>query len=219
MPEVRGYVLAGGQSSRMGRDKAGLRLGGLTLLELAIGKLRRICGEVAVVGQRDDAPAGVRVLPDMWEGCGPIGGMEAGLRDADGGAVLFLPVDMPFVPAALLDRMMREWVRSDARVCVAVVDGRVQPLVSMVRSEVLPEIQAALGRGDYKVAPVLERVGGACDGGRGMMRTVIATGTRDRVWPGWMPDDEAWAVRELWFANLNTPEEFEAAERSGGLVR
>lgn len=213
---VRGYVLAGGRSSRMGSDKAGMRLGELTLLEIAVGKLRRICEEVVVVGQRELVPRGVRVIEDLRPGCGPLGGMEAALTDAGEGSAMFLPVDMPFVPGELFRQMAGEWLRSDSRVCLAVVDGRVQPLVSLVRADVLGEVQGALARGAYKVRPVLEAAGGQKVH---VLRTEIATLVRDSVWPGWRPSDEEWEARELWFANLNTPEEFRSAEGFAGHLR
>jgi len=219
---VCGYVLAGGLSSRMGSDKAEMQLGGLTLLEIAVGKLRQICGEVVVVGRREFVPAGVRVIPDLRPGCGPMGGIEAALSDAGSGRAMFLPVDMPLVPADLLGRMAREWIGSDARVCLAVVDGRVQPLVSLVGSEMLRAVRGALARGEYKVSPVLEGAGAEDASqveGRSVVRTEISTAERDLIWPGWRPSEEEWAARELWFANLNTPEEFASAQSYAGLLR
>ena len=207
---LRGYVLAGGRSSRMGVDKAELRVGGRSLLEVAIGTLRSFCAEVVVVGEREAVPAGVRVIADVHRGCGPLGGIEAGLRDAGEAAAVFLPVDMPFVPAELLRRMVARWESSGCAVCFAVVDGRTQPLVSLMRPSVLPEVEAALRRGEYKVGRVLEGAAGEA------LRTEIATTAREGVWPVWVPGDAEWAERELWFANLNTPEEFAAAGRWRG---
>ncbi len=194
----------------MGVDKAEMRLGGSTLLEIAISKLRRVCAEVAVVGQRKSVPAGVRVIADGWTGCGPMGGMEAALADAGGGSALFVPVDMPLLPREILEGLAGEWGRSEARVCFAVTDGVVQPLLSLLRSEVLAEVQAALGRGAYRVRPMLEAAG------QGVVRTEISTAVREAVWPGWEPTEGEWALRELWFSNLNTPEEFAAAETCAG---
>ena len=208
--DVRGYVLTGGRSSRMGVDKAELRLGGRTLLEIAVRKLQGICTEVVISGQRERVPSGVRVLQDVWPDCGPMGGMVAALRDAGANPALFLPVDMPLLPQELLARMAEVWLRSAAPVCFAVTDGRAQPLLSLLRFGALREMEAALARGEYKVRPVLEAAGKGCGG---VLRTEISTSRRDAGWPGWLPGDAEWDARELWFANLNTPEEFAAAER------
>lgn len=210
--ELRGYVLAGGRSSRMGVDKAELELGGRTLLEIAVGKLRGICGEVVVIGPRRDLPPGVRRIDDLHGGCGPIGGMEAALRDlGSAAAAVFLPVDMPLLPAGLFSGLVEAWLSSAAAAAFALVDGRAQPLVSLLRAAALPEIERTLERGERKVRPVLERAGAGGPGGI-TVPTPISTLERRSVWPGWLPSDDEWSVRELWFANLNTPEEFARAE-------
>ncbi len=218
---ISGYVLAGGRSSRMGTDKAELRLGGRTLLEIAVGKLRRVCREVIVVGQRPVAPEGVRVIADRWTGCGPMGGMEAALADAGAlagageGSALFFPVDMPLIPRAVVEGLAGVWRSSEAGVCLPVTDGVVQPLLCQLRAEVLPEVREALGRGAFKVRPLLEAAG---VGRGGVLRTTISTADRGSVWPGWMPSEAEWALRELWFSNLNTPEEFARAEGWAGAL-
>lgn len=199
----------------MGADKAEVRLRGVTLLEIAVRKLQRICSEVVLVGERELVPVGVRIIPDLHRGCGPMGGMEAALQDLNEGAAMFLPVDMPFVPVDLLALMAEEWVRSRARVCLAVADGRVQPLVSMLRWDMVEDLRSALARGEYKVRPVLEGSSKATVGSEThgtVVRTEISTAVRSSVWPGWIPGDEAWAARELWFANLNTRAELVSAE-------
>lgn len=212
---ISGYVLAGGRSSRMGMDKAELRLGGRTLLEIAVGKLRRVCREVIVVGQRPAAPEGVRVIADRWTGCGPMGGMEAALADVGEESALFFPVDMPLIPRAVVEGLAGVWRSSEAGVCLLVTDGVVQPLLCQLRAEVLPEVREALGRGAFKVRPLLEAAG---VGRGGVLRTAISTADRGSVWPGWMPSEAEWALRELWFSNLNTPEEFARAEGWAGAL-
>lgn len=91
---ILGAVLAGGQSTRFGSDKAMAELGGRTLLALAVDALAGLCDAVVVVG-RETAPA--PTLPD-WPraGMGPLGGIAAALhhaRDAGFAEVLTCAVD------------------------------------------------------------------------------------------------------------------------------
>src|SRR6185437_8626930 len=81
--DVNGYVLAGGKSSRMGRDKAMLELAGKPLVQRAVEKLRRVCAEVFVVGNRPELEAYAPVVQDLHEECGPLGGIEAALLRSD----------------------------------------------------------------------------------------------------------------------------------------
>ncbi|MEP7223130.1 MAG: molybdenum cofactor guanylyltransferase [Novosphingobium sp.] len=99
---ILGVVLAGGQSSRFGSDKALARLGGRTLIDLAVESLARWCGRVVIVG-RTEGPA--PCLPD-WPrpGMGPLGGLAAALRLAEEqgfAAVLSCGVDSPGLPEDL----------------------------------------------------------------------------------------------------------------------
>ena len=78
-----GVVLAGGRSSRFGSDKALAEVDGTRLLDRAVALLRTVSDEVAVVSSRPEHDVeGVRRLPDLRTGKGPLGGMEAALAYA-----------------------------------------------------------------------------------------------------------------------------------------
>jgi molybdopterin-guanine dinucleotide biosynthesis protein A len=100
---ILGVVLAGGQSSRFGSDKALAELGGRTLLARAVDALSGFCELVVIVG-REAGPA--QCLPD-WPraGMGPLAGIAAGLhlaRDENYSAVLTCGVDSVALPDDLL---------------------------------------------------------------------------------------------------------------------
>src|SRR5213593_339204 len=97
MGDVEICILAGGLSTRMGRDKARVRLGGRTLL-----------GHVRANAMQSGLP--VRVLrKDLIARCGPLGGIYSALRTTRRAAVLFLACDMPFVSAALLRSLVQKF--------------------------------------------------------------------------------------------------------------
>ncbi len=109
-PPIAGAVLAGGKSSRMGRDKSLLRLKGRTLTALAAAKLLKAgYAPVFVVGPRKlyGLPKGVAVVPDRHPGLGPLAGLEAALIHAAGLPCLLTPCDMPLLSLALLRRLRR----------------------------------------------------------------------------------------------------------------
>ena len=105
-PALTGLVLAGGRSLRMGRDKAGLRLGdGRTLLEHAIGLLERAgCSAVLVSGNYRDHGG----IPDRYTHLGPLGGIASVLeaRPELSGPLLIVPVDMPALDPRDLRRLI-----------------------------------------------------------------------------------------------------------------
>ena len=87
-------ILAGGLSRRMGRNKAAIRLGGLTLLQ----RVRKTAAELELpvrIIRRDSVPR-----------CGPLGGIYTGLITSRAAAELFLACDMPFIEAEFLRRLI-----------------------------------------------------------------------------------------------------------------
>jgi molybdopterin-guanine dinucleotide biosynthesis protein A len=222
----------------MGRDKATIVLGGKTLLARAVETLRQVVSsipgvpgertQVTVIGQRTLLEGADRSIPDNYPGCGPVGGMEAALGDLEVSRAadwaLFLPVDMPFLPAEFLAALVEEWMaaaKGGARVCHMVVDGRAQPLVSLIHREIHPFLVQALQAGEFRVTPVLQSAcktlasinAGAVLSSRSLVWQTAFTGEHlcpiDRVWS---PDGVQWRSRHLWFANLNTERDLREAE-------
>jgi molybdopterin-guanine dinucleotide biosynthesis protein A len=101
----RAAVLAGGQSSRMGQDKALLTLNGITLLEQAVQLLQQSGAEQVLVSGRVEHPLGV---PDLLPHCGPPGALLSLLdwlearKLLDDAPLLLIPVDMPLLVPELL---------------------------------------------------------------------------------------------------------------------
>jgi molybdopterin-guanine dinucleotide biosynthesis protein A len=195
--QIGGYVVAGGRSTRMGRDKALLELGGRPLIEIAVGKLQQVCAEVKILAGDARGELGTalgaygRVVFDRHTGCGPIGGIEAALAETRFDWNLIVPVDMPLLPAEFLEEWAREVLgRHGARVGLFEVGGRRRAMPLMVRREVGVFLARAIERGEYALLAALE--GAAVElGGEVFVRSAEG--------------------REEWFANVNTPEEWAAA--------
>src|SRR5579875_3832675 len=99
-----GAVMAGGKSSRLGRDKALLTIDGETLLARALRCVASVTAEQLVIGppERAAQAPGVRVVPDAYPGSGPLGGIYSALQAASHDSVLVVACDMPFLNGALL---------------------------------------------------------------------------------------------------------------------
>lgn len=105
-------VLAGGRSTRMGRDKALLPLvpGGPPMIQLVIEQVRALADDVTIVSEsRPGYDAfGADVVPDDFPGAGALGGIATGLRRARHEHCLVVACDMPFLSLPLLRRMAME---------------------------------------------------------------------------------------------------------------
>lgn len=202
---VVGVVLAGGQSRRMGRDKALLCLpDGRTLLEQTAAALG-VAGVIEVAlsvstpergdALRDAVPAlaHLRLVVDSVPDCGPLGGLHAALRDFPESRILLVACDMPRLdPAALRWLVHESW---DADAIVPVIDGRDQPL------------HALYGSACHAVAERLLREG------RLAMRDLLAAPSLRVL----RLDERALSgagIAPAAFANVNTPDDLAALERT-----
>ena len=104
LPRVSALVLAGGQSRRMGRDKALLDFDGAPLIARVIERVRRVCAEVIIVANDVEAYTrfGVRVVTDFYPGKGSLGGVFSGLQAVDTDYALAVACDMPFLNHAVM---------------------------------------------------------------------------------------------------------------------
>ncbi len=193
---VTAIVLAGGRSTRMGRDKASLVLGGRTLLQRVVDAVGVIASEVVVVGApgRDlpavVSPRALLLVADSVEGQGPLAGIIAGLDATERAVAVVVGCDQPFVQPALLAHLAELATMHVA--AVPVVDGRAQPLCSAVRREALPALRTAF-EGGQRAARVIADLDGA----------VLVP---PDAWQAFDPDGRS-------FAGVNTPQELDAASR------
>ena len=127
--ETSAIILAGGRSSRMGTDKAKLRIGEKTLLELMVEKVRRLGIVEVVVSGCSECPAGTRYAPDLIPGRGPLSGIHAGLKRIRHRSGLVLPVDMPLIPEETL-RLLIE-AHGSLPITALTLENRPEPLVAV----------------------------------------------------------------------------------------
>jgi molybdopterin-guanine dinucleotide biosynthesis protein A len=154
---VTAVVLCGGQSSRMGRDKAALPFGGETMLDRVVRLAGDVAGEVMVVAREGQAvPAGVTVVRDPVAGLGPLAGIAAGLGAITSDVAVVVACDMPLIRPAVLERLVASL--GDHAMCVADVDGHPSVLCGVYRKDVAAVAQDLLQAGERRVTALLDRV-------------------------------------------------------------
>lgn len=166
---VRGYVQAGGGSTRFGSDKALSLLGEKTMLARTTELVSRACGNVQIVaaaGKYANAPA--PILADKWPGQGPLGGILTALHDvnqrmatsdAPHSHLLIVSCDMPFVTAEFLMFLCKHASRSSAQVVAPQSANGIEPLCACWRSDAAVPLQAAFDSGIRKVTKAMKRLG------------------------------------------------------------
>lgn len=191
---VSGFVLAGGESRRMGRRKDQLELAGETMLGRQVRLLRAVTRSVAVLGPGERlAGHGDRVIPDERSGLGPLGGIATALGRTRTEYNLFLGCDLPFVSARFLEYLCVRALTSQADATVPESPGHgLHPACAVYRRRALRAIRASLERGDLSVRGFFPRV-------------------RCRVL-GW-PEIARRGFSIRIFDNMNTPEDYDVAKR------
>jgi molybdopterin-guanine dinucleotide biosynthesis protein A len=155
---VTGFVLAGGKSSRMGKDKAFLQLGGRTLLAHALAQSQAATENAWIVGSaKKFAPFGP-VVEDRYPERGPLAGIQAALAATLTELNLITAVDMPFLEPDFLRYLVTRARASPAVVVVPMAAGRVQPLCAIYRKSFAAVAERSLLAEKNKVGSLFSEV-------------------------------------------------------------
>ena len=188
-------VQAGGQSSRMGEDKALKTFLGRPLIQRVIDRLASIADEVIVTTNRpeDYVFLNVPLFPDLKPGRGALGGLYTAIASAKHPLVAVVACDMPFASANLLEAESSLLLEEEVDVVIPRSDEGYEPLHAVYRRETcLPAIDAAIEADQWKVVSWFPQV-------------KVHVLTFDEI--------KRYDLLGLAFWNVNTPEEFAEAER------
>ena len=181
-------ILAGGKSTRMGRDKLALPFDGKTLLESAIARFRaefdRVCLSVSDAGRYPEIS--IERLVDVLPGAGPLSGLHAALSCLRTDGVFLVAADLPFSSPLAALKIIELCGPHDACL-IRLPDGKLEPLFAYYRSTLLPACADAIASGDYRMTELLSRANAR----------YVSTGELGGLW-----DDRL-------IVNINSPEQYE----------
>ena len=195
---VAGYVMAGGGSTRFGRDKALLEVGGKPMLARMCELLQAVIGDVTVIAPPDRyASLGFRCVADRWPGEGPLGGIITALehtreRNETPEWNFIVSCDMPFLTQDWLAYLAGRAMKSSSKVVLPQSSKGAEPLCACYRTDAGPALRAAFDRGVRKITDALRQV------------TIETLDEKD-----WKRFDSAGRL----FWNMNTLADFEEASR------
>jgi molybdenum cofactor guanylyltransferase len=177
-----GFVLVGGSSSRMGRDKALLPYRGATLLDRVAGEVRAAAGSVALVGAAERyADLGYETISDRIPDRGPLGGVYTALAQTAAEWNLIVACDMPRLERVFLANLLDQADRHGPECLVPLsAEDKPEPLCAAWHRSALPKVQAALTGGVLRMSDALKLL-----------------------------DTHYWTTTAAaWFANANTPQDW-----------
>ncbi|MBC8030435.1 MAG: molybdenum cofactor guanylyltransferase [Pyrinomonadaceae bacterium] len=204
MNSIAGFILAGGQSRRMGTDKWKLVLDGRSFVERVANEMAGVASPVTVVGNiagnalvhpADATQTSLTTVPDVYPGWGALGGVHAALANCQAEWALVVACDFPFVTRELFLRLASLRPNFEA--------------VAPVQRDQIPQPLCAL----YRVEPCRDRAEQMIKSGeRKPVALLQSVHTR---WVSFSEiEDLADAAR--FFDNINTPQDYDRISRKGG---
>ena len=184
--DICAVILAGGQSRRMGFNKALLDIGGRPLIRVLIELLDPLTNQILI--SSDDSSSyqflNRTVVPDHFKGHGPLAGFHAAMLCKTFPLYLVVACDLPNLKAPLLQNLISLAEGFDAAI-PRTLDGLAHPLCAVYRRTCLPSVEKALRRGANKVLEILKE---------------------DSLSIRWVDPDEG-QFKDADLANINTPED------------
>lgn len=158
LDEITGVILAGGDSSRMGTDKALLELDGITMIEHVARTLRSVFKKVVVIS---NVPfkygfLSLPAYPDIYRNCGPMGGIHSAFVHTEAPGLFVVACDTPLISKELIEYVTTSHSESD--IAVVSLDGQVHPLCGVYLRSSFPIIEQSLNNHSPRLQEMFKRL-------------------------------------------------------------
>lgn len=200
-----GFVLAGGESRRLGRNKALVDFAGEPLILRALKSLRDAGFEPWIAGARAELDRFAPVIADAEPGRGPLGGVCAALAACQEPRAVFIPVDLPLLPASLISFLVRRAAITAAPVTVTSISGFAQTFPAVVDHTALPGLEDALRQGRRGCYSAFEAAALSLPRSVAVIPVEYLAQAGQVTHPDGLPP-------AMWFLNVNSPADLARAE-------
>jgi molybdopterin-guanine dinucleotide biosynthesis protein A len=204
--KTAGFILAGGQSSRMGHDKALVSFAGRPLIANALSILAQAGLPATIAGGRPQLASFAPVVEDASPGLGPLSGICAALASTSARYAVFLSVDLPLLPASLLRFLVHHAQITGRAVTLSTVNAFAHTFPAVLDRAVLPALQAELAAGRRGCFMAFQAAAAALGQPISAIPVELLVQSAQADHPQALP-----AAR--WFLNVNTPADLELASK------
>jgi molybdopterin-guanine dinucleotide biosynthesis protein A len=155
---ITGLILAGGKSTRFGKNKALVELDGIRLIERVIRVMGSVFQRLIILtnSPHEYAYLNLPMVEDLIKGLGPIGGLYTGLKSISNEAGFFVACDMPFLSESLIRHMVE--IRDDFDVVLPKIDWKIEALHGLYTKSCLPTIKELIELQEYQVIRFFPKV-------------------------------------------------------------
>ncbi len=153
---INGIILAGGKSSRMGEDKALLKLAGKTLTQHVYESMKPFINECLIISNNPDVQLeNCRTIPDIIKDTGAIGGIYTGLKNSNAKYNLVISCDTPFIEPAILSELIDN--KEDNEIIITKYLTQIHPLIGLYSKDILNEIELQIAKKNYKLFNLIKQ--------------------------------------------------------------
>ena len=155
---MNAIILAGGKSSRFGRDKAFVKIDGTPIIKRQLQILRSLFKKIIIVTNNPDKYRlrGVKIIQDIIPDRGPLGGIYSGLGASDSIYNFFVACDMPFIKEALIRYIIKN--RRGFDVVVPKINKKFHPLFGLYRKDCVKIIEKRLSEGRFNISGIFSEL-------------------------------------------------------------
>jgi molybdopterin-guanine dinucleotide biosynthesis protein A len=148
---ITGLILAGGKSTRFGKNKALVEMDGIRLIERVIRVMGSVFQRLIIITNTPHEYAYLKLpmVEDLIKDLGPLGGLYTGLESISDETGFFVACDMPFLSEPLIRHMAA--IRGDFDVVLPKIDWKIEALHGLYSKRCLPAIKEAIDSQEYQV--------------------------------------------------------------------
>jgi molybdopterin-guanine dinucleotide biosynthesis protein A len=155
---ITNIILAGGKSSRMGTNKANLKIGSKSIFEIIVSELSQYTDETVIVSNEPNSYLSDNwlVVSDFYKEKGPLGGIHAGLMKSTNELNFIVSCDLPFANGKLIEKMKPHAIKND--IVVPVINGKLHPLFGFYKKSVLTDLIRCLDNDELRVRRLYDKL-------------------------------------------------------------
>lgn len=156
--KITGIILAGGKSSRMGRDKGWIELNNKPLIHYAIEALKPYCDELFISSNSKEYNSlGYPIYEDKIKNCGPMGGIYSTLLFSSTPINMVLSCDMPLISTELIKYVLDKSVEGKISLPIHGVNF-IEPLCAVYPLEAIPHLEKFIKEGKLKLIDLVNSI-------------------------------------------------------------
>ena len=155
--QISGFVLAGGKSKRMFKDKGFVKFNNINLVEYPVNLLSKYCNTVYINANNTGYETfGYEVVKDSFKACGPLCGLLSCLEFSKTELNVFLPIDTPLITNEIIEQLIQNC--GDSQITILKNGGHYEPLIGVYKKSIFSDLLRFYKEGNYKLIDIIKQL-------------------------------------------------------------